>query len=122
VRELSGYNIAVLKDGEKALEYIFATGEYSDRDASDLPKLIILDLKLPKITGLEVLRKIRSNERTKYVPVVILSSSNEESDHSESYALGIEDYVVKPNNYDDFKKAIQDIVMHWMQMNNPTAT
>lgn len=111
--------IEVVKDGEKALEFMFATGEYSDRDVSDLPKLIILDLKLPKVDGLEVLRKIRLDKRTKHVPVVILTSSNEEKDISESYELGADGYIVKPVKFDDFVKAVADIGNYWMLSHKP---
>ena len=111
--------IKVVKDGEKALEYIFAKGEYSDRDVSDLPKLIILDLKLPKVDGLEVLRKIRFDDRTKLVPVVILTSSNEENDISESYELGADGYIVKPMRFDNFVKAVADIGNYWMLAHKP---
>ncbi len=111
--------IEVVKDGEKALQFMFATGEYSDRDVSDLPKLIILDLKLPKVDGLEVLRKIRLDKRTKLVPVVILTSSNEERDISESYELGANGYIVKPVKFDDFVKAVADIGNYWMLSHKP---
>ena len=111
--------IKVVKDGEKALEFIFAKGEYSDRDVSNLPKLIILDLKLPKVDGLEVLRKIKFDDRTKLVPVIILTSSNENSDICESYELGADGYIVKPMKFDNFIKAVADIGNYWMLAHKP---
>ena len=111
--------IKVIKDGEKALEFIFAKGEYSDRDVFDLPKLIILDLKLPKVDGLEVLRKIRLDKMTKLLPVVILTSSSEESDIYESYELGADGYIVKPVKFDNFVKAVADIGSYWMLSHKP---
>lgn len=114
--------IVVIKDGEKALKFIFATGEYSYRDVSDLPKLIILDLKLPKVDGMEVLRKIKSDERTKRVPVVILTSSNEECVIAESSKPRAEGYIVKPMEFDDFAKTVTDIGNCWMQTHKSLGT
>lgn len=111
--------IEVVKDGEKALDFMFAKGEYSDRDVFDPPKLIILDLKLPKVDGLEVLRRIRFDERTQHVHVVILTSSIEESDVCESYELGVDGYIIKPVNFDNFVKAVADIGNYWMLMHKP---
>ncbi len=110
-------NIKVVRDGEKALEFIFTTGEYSYRAINKLPKLILLDLKLPKVSGSEVLRQIRADNRTKLVPVVMLTSSNEESDICESYALGANSYIVKPVDFDAFIKAVSDIGRYWLQLN-----
>jgi CheY-like chemotaxis protein len=112
--------VLVLKDGAAALDYIM---NHLDCPASrpDMlcPKLILLDLKLPKIDGLEVLRRVRSNESTKSIPVVILTSSNEESDRLKSYELGVNSYIVKPVNFEDFVRAVAEIGCYWVLMNQP---
>ena len=102
-------NIEVVRDGEKAIEFLFATGEYSDRAIGNLPKLIILDLQLPKVNGKEVLRQVRANEETKLVPVVIFTSANEEGDIAESYKLGANSYIVKPVDFHAFVNAVVSI-------------
>jgi two-component system, response regulator len=109
--------VKVLRDGEEALEYIFCTGQYADRDICVHPKVILLDLKLPKIDGIEVLRKIRSDERTKTLPVVVLTSSNEQKDRVDSYALGVNSYIVKPVEFDNFAQAVADIGFYWVLLN-----
>jgi two-component system, response regulator len=109
--------VKVLRDGEEALDYIFCTGQYADRDICVRPKVILLDLKLPKVDGIEVLRRIRSDERTKTLPVVVLTSSNEQKDRVDSYALGVNSYIVKPVEFDNFAQAVADIGFYWVLLN-----
>ncbi len=111
--------VQVAKDGAEALEYIFANGTYSDRKIEDRPKVIFLDLKLPKVSGLEVLKKIRDDERTKTIPVVILTSSREEKDIIESYRLGVNSYIVKPVDFDNFVQAVSELGLYWLLLNEP---
>jgi two-component system response regulator len=113
--------IEVVTDGEEALDFIFSRGRYSGRDINSHPKLILLDIKLPKISGLEVLKEIKSDERTKTIPVVVLTSSAQESDIFESYQLGVNSYIVKPVDFENFVKAVADVGMYWMLLNKPTA-
>jgi two-component system, response regulator len=108
-----------LQDGEEALEYIFATGKYADRNIGEIPKVVFLDLKMPKISGLEVLRKIKSDERTKSIPVVLLTSSKEENDIVNGYKLGVNSYIVKPVEFENFVKVISDIGLYWLLVNQP---
>ncbi len=110
-------NVKVLRDGQEALDYIF---ENIDCAASSIcPKVILLDLKLPKIDGLEVLQKIRSDERTNCMPVVMLTSSNEDRDRIESYRLGVNSYIVKPVGFDNFIRAIAQVGCYWVALNKP---
>ncbi|MGZ3686862.1 MAG: response regulator [Bdellovibrionota bacterium] len=109
--------IDVARDGAEALEYLFATGKFSDRRKSDLPQLVLLDLKLPKVDGIEVLKQIRANERTQYLPVVILTSSNEEKDVAAAYASGVNSYVVKPVDSTQFTEAVQQLGLYWLVIN-----
>ncbi len=111
--------IIVAHDGEEAVDYLLGKGPYKDRDTSIMPELIILDLKLPKIDGLEVLRQIRSNEKTKLLPVVILTSSNEEKDLIESYSLGANSYIQKPVDFEQFIKAAEQLKLYWLLFNEP---
>ena len=111
-------DIIVAHDGIEALDYLFGTGKYKDRDMSIMPVIIMLDIKLPKINGLEVLKRIRSDERTKLLPVVILTSSDEERDLIESYMLGANSYVRKPVNFTQFQKAVQQLTLYWLLLNN----
>lgn len=111
--------IVHLSDGPAALDYLFAEGEYSGRDPLDLPKVVLLDLKLPKLDGLQVLARIRMNPRTKVLPVVILTSSQEERDLIESYKLGANSYIVKPVEFDNFTKAVQEVGLYWLLLNKP---
>ncbi len=111
--------IIVAHDGEEAVDYLLGKGLYKDRDTSIMPELIILDLKLPKIDGLEVLRQIRSNEKTKLLPVVILTSSNEEKDLIESYSLGANSYIQKPVDFERFIKAAEQLKLYWLLFNEP---
>lgn len=121
IRSLKKHNLGnMLKhidDGAEALDFIFATGAYSDRKTSLNPKLIILDLKLPKVDGLEILRRLKSDERTRIIPVVVLTSSQEEKDIVESYRLGVNSYIVKPVNFESFSKAVADLGMYWVILN-----
>ncbi len=122
LRALKANNLANtihwVKDGEEALEYIFATGRYASRDVAEHPKVILLDLKMPKVSGLEVLAKIRGDERTKCIPVVALTSSKQDSDMIESYNLGVNSFITKPVEFENFTKAIVDIGYYWMMLNN----
>ena len=109
--------IHVARDGEEALEFIFCEGPYSNRRLEDSPKLILLDLKLPKVNGLEVLRRLKGDPRTRRIPVVILTSSKEQKDVIESYHLGVNSYIVKPVNFESFAAAVQQIGMYWLLLN-----
>ena len=108
------------KDGAEALDFIFATGKYSERDIEKgLPRLILLDLRMPKVDGLEVLQTIKADERTKMIPVVVLTSSKEDRDIVESYELGVNSYVSKPVEFDEFTEAVSTLGLYWMLLNNP---
>ncbi|MGH7197435.1 MAG: response regulator [Candidatus Omnitrophota bacterium] len=123
LRALKKNNLAnkvfLVKDGAEALDFIFAKGVYAHRSAEDSPRVIFLDLKLPKIDGLEVLRQIKSNAKTKVIPVVVLTSSQEESDVVESYKLGVNSYIVKPVDFESFVKAVSDVGLYWLLLNKP---
>lgn len=123
LRALKKNNIAnkvlVATDGAQALDYVFCTGAYKDRNMKSPPKLILLDLKLPRVNGLEVLRKIKSDERTKVIPVVVLTSSDQEKDVTESYGLGVNSYIVKPVDFDKFIKVVADLGLYWLLTNTP---
>ena len=106
-----------LKDGAEALDFIFAQGEFSDRKIENSPKVILLDLKMPKINGIEVLKAIRADERTRKIPVVILTSSKEDPDIKTCYELGANSYVVKPVDFDQFMKAVSELGFYWMLLN-----
>ncbi len=109
--------VVVARDGVEALDFLFATGAYADRDVNQLPQLILLDLKLPKIEGLEVLRQIRADERTKLLPVVILTSSREQEDLIRSYSLGANSYIRKPVDFTQFVEAVQQLGLYWLVLN-----
>jgi DNA-binding response OmpR family regulator len=123
LRALKQNNIAnkvvVARDGEEALDYLLGTGAYAGRDPRDTPTLILLDLKLPKIDGLEVLRRLRASEPTQFTPVVILTSSKEEGDRLEGYKLGVNSYVVKPVDFHQFSEAIKFLGLYWLVLNEP---
>lgn len=110
-----------VKDGAEALEYIFCTGEYSDRDMNNIPKVILLDLKLPKVNGIEVLKKIKSDERTRYIPVVVLTSSREGPDVKTCYDLGVNSYIVKPVDFESFFRVVEELGLYWVLLNQPPA-
>ena len=112
-------NLVHVKDGEEALDFIFGKGVFADRDTHCRPKVILLDIKMPKVDGIEVLRQIKSNEATKTIPVVIMTSSREEQDIITSYKLGVNSYVVKPVNFEAFAKAISDLGLYWLIINQP---
>ena len=111
--------IQVARDGAEAIEFLFAQGKYSGRKVEDGPKVILLDLKLPKIDGMEVLRRVKSDPRTRAIPVVVLTSSKEQRDVVESYQLGVNSYIVKPVNFERFVAAVQDLGMYWLLLNQP---
>ena len=125
VRALKKQNLAnklhVVKDGAEALDFIYTRGSYADRDPNHVPKVILLDLKLPKVSGLEVLRTIKEDEQTKTIPVVVLTSSQEEKDMVESYRLGVNSYIVKPVDFDKFVEAVSEIGLYWLLINKPLA-
>ncbi len=106
-----------VQDGQQALDWIFCTGLYSDRNINHIPKIILLDLKLPKVDGLEVLRAIRADERTRYTPVVVLTSSKEEQDIVRSYALGVNSYIIKPVDFEKFSAAVAEAGNYWLLVN-----
>ncbi len=113
--------IQVARDGAEALEFIFCEGEHAGRSIDDTPKVILLDLKLPKVDGLEVLQRVKSDPRTKNIPVTILTSSKEQRDVVESYNLGVNSYIVKPVNFESFSNAIQALGFYWLLLNQPPA-
>jgi two-component system, response regulator len=111
--------VVVVRDGVEALDYLFATGSYSGRDINDLPVLVLLDLKLPRIDGLEVLKQIRLNQFTRLLPVVILTSSNHEQDLIKGYELGVNSYVRKPVAFEQFTEAVKHLGLYWLLWNEP---
>lgn len=123
IRALKKNNLANrllhVKDGAAALDFIFAEGEYASRQIENMPNLILLDLKMPKVNGIEVLQKIKMDERTKAIPIVMLTSSREDPDIKECYALGVNGYVVKPVEFDSFHRAISDLGLFWLIVNEP---
>ncbi len=123
LRALKQYNIKneikVVRDGAEALDYLFATGTYSNRDTTTMPAVVILDLKLPKVDGLEVLQRMRGDERTKLVPVVILTSSKEERDMVNGYKFGANSYVRKPVDFTQFVEAARQLGLYWLVINEP---
>lgn len=123
LRALQQNNIAskvvVVRDGAEALDYLFAQGTYADRDTSEFPQLILLDIQLPKIDGLEVLRRLRADERTKLIPIVIMTTSDEEQDRIKSYTYHANSFICKPVDFKAFKEAIQQIAMYWLVLNEP---
>jgi two-component system response regulator len=110
-------NVIRVSDGEEALDFIFARGQFKTRERLNIPRLILLDLKLPKIDGLEVLKIIKADPVTKLIPVVVLTSSKEEKDMIESYRLGVNSYIVKPVDFDKFIDSVRDIGLYWLLLN-----
>jgi CheY-like chemotaxis protein len=109
--------VEVVRDGAEALDYLFGTGSHAERDISNKPSVILLDLKLPKISGLEVLRRLRKDERTQHLPVVVLSTSKEDRDIISSYKLGCNSYVRKPVDFNEFLTATQQLGLYWLSLN-----
>lgn len=110
-------DVVVARDGVEALDYLFATGKHDGRDANVMPQLVLLDLKLPRVDGLEVLRRMRANERTRLLPVVILTSSKEQQDMIDGYGLGANSYVRKPVNFERFVEAVEQLKLYWLVLN-----
>jgi len=114
-------NIKVVRDGAEALDFIFGAGVYAGRRVDDPPRLILLDLKLPKVDGLQVLQRVKSDQRTRSIPVVVLTSSGEERDIVESYQLGVNSYIVKPVDFAQFTEAVRQLGLYWILLNQPPA-
>jgi two-component system, response regulator len=112
-----GNNLTVVRDGAEALDFLFCTGAYASRDGQDLPQVVLLDLNLPKVGGLDVLRRIRENEVTRFLPVVILTSSKEEQDLIKGYSLGANSYVRKPVDFNQFVEAVRQLGLYWLVLN-----
>jgi two-component system response regulator len=112
-------NIVHLKDGAEALDFLFATGQFDGRDVTKVPKVILLDIKMPRVDGIEVLRQVRSHPDTKTIPIVIMTSSKEEQDIISSYKLGVNSFVVKPVDFTNFAKAVSELGLYWVLANQP---
>ncbi|ADE11566.1 response regulator [Sideroxydans lithotrophicus] len=123
IRALKRSNLANklvwVKDGAEALDFIFAKGAYSDRQVANGPKVILLDLRLPKVDGMEVLRMVKADARTHTIPVVVLTSSKEDRDVAESYQLGVNSYISKPVEFDEFAKTVSELGLYWLLVNRP---
>ena len=123
IREMKKHNLVNelfhVKDGEEALDYIFARGSFSNRLIEQRPKLVLLDIQMPKVNGIEVLQQIKADERTKTIPVVMLTSSKEDPDIKRCYELGVNSYIVKPVNFEAFTAAIKSIHFYWLLLNEP---
>jgi CheY-like chemotaxis protein len=123
IRALKKNNLANklvwVKDGAEALDFLFSTGAYSGRDLLNGPKVIMLDLRLPKVDGMEVLRRVKEDVRTKSIPVVVLTSSKEDIDMAESYQLGVNSYISKPVEFDEFAKTVAQLGLYWLLVNRP---
>jgi two-component system, response regulator len=113
-----GNKIVHVKDGAEALDFIFRRGNYADKDKTDLPVLILLDLKMPKVNGIEVLEALKSDEKTRKIPVTVFTSSQEDPDVKRCYELGVNSYVVKPLDFDSFNHVVQDIGLYWLVVNH----
>jgi two-component system response regulator len=112
-------NVFIAKDGAEAIDFFFCRGKYSERSLKRPPKVVLLDLKLPKVSGLEVLRIVKSDKRTSHIPIVIVTSSNQEPDIEEAYSLGVNSYVVKPVDFDQFVNAMSSLGLYWLLVNEP---
>jgi CheY-like chemotaxis protein len=112
-------HIQVARDGAEALDFIFGEGAHAGRPVTDRPRVVMLDLKLPKVDGLEVLRRIKGDPRTSMIPVVVLTSSKEQADVVESYQLGVNSYIVKPVNFEQFAEAVRELGLYWLLLNQP---
>lgn len=125
IRALKSHNFANrlvwVKDGAEALDFIFATGKYADRAGASAPHVILLDLRLPKVDGTEVLRRLKSDEATRTIPVVVLTSSKEDRDIMESYQLGVNSFISKPVAFDEFSDTVTKLGMYWLLINRPMA-
>ena len=110
-------SIHVVRDGAEALDFLFSTGAYSNRDTNTKPKVILLDLKLPKVDGMEVLKRVKSDKRTSSIPVVVLTSSREERDIVESYRLGVNSFISKPVDFEQFTEAVRQLGLYWLLLN-----
>lgn len=123
IRALTKHHLANhlihVADGQEALDFLFGTGPYAGRDVMQQPKVVLLDLKLPKVGGIEVLRQLRADERTRVVPVVVLTSSHEDRDVIETYNLGANSYIVKPVEFENFSQAVSNMGMYWLLLNEP---
>ena len=123
IRALKMHNLANhliwLKDGQEALDFLFAQGKHSGRDVLKKPKVVLLDLRLPKVDGLEVLKKVKADERTKMIPIVVLTSSKEDRDIAQSYKLGANSYISKPVDFDKFSETIRQLGLYWLVVNRP---
>ena len=123
IRALKKSNLANklvwVKDGAEALDFIFAKGAYSGRNGLTVPKVILLDLRLPKVDGMEVLRQIKSDQRTRTIPVVVLTSSKEDRDVAQSYQLGVNSFISKPVEFDEFARTVSELGLYWLLMNHP---
>jgi two-component system response regulator len=121
IRALKKKNLANkiihLKDGAEALDYIFCTGTYKDRDFKNKPKAILLDLKMPKVSGIEVLKKVKADARTRAIPIIVLTSSNEDPDVKTCYDMGVNSYIVKPVGFENFTKAVAELGFYWLLLN-----
>jgi len=111
--------VHIVRDGAEAVDFLFRTGAYKDRHIEDSPHVVLLALKLPKVDGLEVLRRMKEEPRTRMIPVVVLTSSREERDIMESYQLGVNSYIVKPVNFEQFTEAVRQLGLYWLLMNEP---
>jgi two-component system response regulator len=116
-RENLANNIAIARDGEEALDYIFCRGAYAGRNPDHLPKLVLLDLKLPKVDGMDVLRQVKADAHTRVIPVVVLTSSKEERDLVNSYHLGVNSYIQKPVDFDEFRQVVKSLGLYWLLTN-----
>lgn len=114
-------NIQIVNDGEEALDFLFGKGKFSERNIQQVPKVILLDLKLPKVDGIQVLREIKADALLKKIPVVVLTSSKEDRDIVDAYELGVNSYIVKPVEFDHFVKAISDVGLYWLILNEAPA-